>query len=74
MTRAREKSTRSGPFNRQRLFPRMVVSCPRVWLCTTLRPKGDSAWSMFDAGIITQFAEPADHITFSWNAFAGYAK
>lgn len=40
----------------------------------TRAPEGDSAWSMFDAGIITQFAEPADHITFSWNAFAGYAQ
>ncbi|WP_301387512.1 hypothetical protein [Thalassolituus sp. UBA2590] len=40
----------------------------------TRAPEGGSAWSMFDAGIITQFAEPADHITFSWNAFAGYAQ
>jgi hypothetical protein len=40
----------------------------------TRAPEGDSAWSMFDAGIITQFAQPADYITFSWNAFAGYAQ
>ncbi len=40
----------------------------------TRAPEGGSAWSMFDAGIITQFAEPADHITFSWNAFACYAQ
>lgn len=37
-------------------------------------PKGDTSWSLAQAGWLNEFARPTDELTFSWSGAIGYAQ